>query len=370
MLVRLLSIVRFTLKNLGLLPVIKRILYSGNASRFNSDVTGWRYRLRSLIEQANFAAVTEIHDLPEIQSYWANRYLLPLLEQRGYTSPENFFLLNIESVFSCSDKRPLRCASIGSGNCDFEIRLCEALLRRGYKEFFIECIDINQIMLDRGKALAAERGIIDHIIPVRADFNTWRPNGQYDVILANMALHHVVNLEDLFDRVKSSLFLWGRFFVFDIVGRNGHMRWPEALDIVREFWRELPPEYRYNRMLAIYQDEYESFDCSRAGFEGIRAQDILPLLLERFHFEQFIGFANVIEPFIDRSTGYKFDPLRPWDRAFIDRVQARDHEELVSGRIKPTHMLAVLSPERTNRADYIGNMTPEFCVRVPDALAR
>ncbi|WP_242482642.1 class I SAM-dependent methyltransferase [Thiocystis violacea] len=363
MLVRLLSLARRLLKRLGLLPVIKRILYSGDTAQVAKQTTGWRYRLKTLIEQAIFASVTEVHELPKIQSYWADRYLRPLLERRGYESPDDFFLQNLERVFSQSDQRSLRCASIGSGNCDFEVGLCEALSRRGQNDFVIECIDINQLMLDRGKALAAARGVAGHIATVRADFNAWRPSGQYDVVLANMALHHVVNLEDLFDRVKSSLFPWGRFVVFDIIGRNGHMRWPEALEIVREFWRELPSEYRYNRMLATHQEEYENFDCSRAGFEGIRAQDILPLLLERFHFEEFIGFANVIEPFIDRSTGYNFDPAHPWDRALIDRVQARDHQELLSGRIKPTHMLAVLSPEPTDRADYIDTMTPDFCVR-------
>jgi hypothetical protein len=54
-------------------------------------------------------------------------------------------------------------------------------------------------------------------------------------------------------------------------------------------------------------------------FEGIRSQDILPLLLEYFHFEVFIPYGNVIDPFIDRTFGPNFDSSREWDRDFHRR---------------------------------------------------
>lgn len=224
-------------------------------------------------------------------------------------------------------------------------------------------------MLDRGVKAAQAEGVAPQIVPLRADFNHWVPEGRYDAVLANMSLHHVVNLEHLFDRVKACLFPSGRFIVSDIIGRNGHMRWPEALEIVNEYWRQLPPSHRYNRMLAQQQDEYLNFDCSRSGFEGIRAQDILPLLVERFHFESFFGYANVAECFVDRAVGYNLDPARAWDREFIDRVHARDVEEMHAGRIKPTHMLAVMSPAPTGRAEFIAPLTAAFCVRSPTSAA-
>lgn len=366
MLIRFLAFVRHGLKTLGLLPLIKRVLYTPDQPANGGSVYGWRYRLKRLIEQANFASVTEVHDLPAIHIYWSQRYVQPMLMHLGYRSSEDFFLQNLKRVCAATPVGPVRCASIGSGNCDFEIKLAGLLLAEGIKEFVIECVDINQMMLDRGMRLAAERGLASHIVPVRSDFNAWKPSGRYDAVLANMALHHVVNLEGLFDTIKTALQPWGRFITFDMIGRNGHMRWPEALSIVNEFWRELPATHQYNRMLATRQDEYVNFDCSRAGFEGIRAQDILPLLLQRFHFEAFLGFANVIEPFIDRAVGDNFDPEQAWDREFIDRVQARDEAELRAGRIKPTHMLAALASTQTARAEFIGHMTPEFCVRIPD----
>jgi hypothetical protein len=149
-----------------------------------------------------------------------------------------------------------------------------------------------------------------------------------------------------------------------MIGRNGHMQWPEAMRIVHEYWRELPAPYRWNVQLQRHEEMHENWDCSNEGFEGIRAQDILPLLLERFEFELFIGYGNIIDPFIDRSFGPNFDADAEWDRALIDRIHARDEAEMLAGRIKPTHMMATLrkrpyAGERRHRP----GLSPQYCVR-------
>jgi hypothetical protein len=200
---------------------------------------------------------------------------------------------------------------------------------------------------------------------VEGDFNTWRPRGTYDAVIANQSLHHVVRLEHLFDAVAAAIGAEGRFITADMIGRNGHQRWPEALAIVRGLWRELPPAYRYNRQLARQEDEFLDWDCSGEGFEGVRAQDILPLLVQRFHFELFVPFANVIDPFIDRSFGPNFDRESERDRAFIDRVQAIDEQAMLEGRIKPTHMFAVLRNPGPWPRRFPPGLAPENCVRTP-----
>ena len=102
---------------------------------------------------------------------------------------------------------------------------------------------------------------------------------------------------------------------------------------MEELWKDLPD--KYNHQLRRFEERFENWDCSADGFEGIRAQDILPLLKKHFHFELFIAFGNVIDIFIDRSFGHNFDPNRQWDRNFIDRVQAMDASCLEQGLINP-----------------------------------
>ena len=255
MLVRMLSVLRLALKKTGLLPVVKRMLYrpsGGNAGR--SSQSGLKYRLKLLIEQANFAAVEQVHDLPAIHVYWADKHLTPLFRDFGFETLEDFFFQELAQLLR-SSAAPTNTVnatnvivSIGSGNCDFEVALARRLVSAGLDKFRIECMDINTEMLRRGQALARAGGVAPFIVPLQADFNSWTPeSGRYLAVLANQSLHHVVNLEGLFDAVKRGLRPAGIFLVSDMIGRNGHMRWPEALAMVNEFWRLLPGRYRTNR---------------------------------------------------------------------------------------------------------------------------
>jgi hypothetical protein len=190
--------------------------------------------------------------------------------------------------------------------------------------------------------------------------NEWRAEREYDAVIANQSLHHIVNLEGVFAEAKRCLRPGGVLVTSDMIGRNGHRRWPEALDVVYEFWRKLPPSHRFNRQSGYYEEFYEDRDYSSEGFEGIRAQDILPLLLEHFHFRMFFGFANAIDAFVDRGFGPNFDVSSDWDRGFIDELHRRDEGEIAAGRLTPTHMLAVLTKEP---GELSGNLEPKRCVR-------
>ena len=322
------------------------------------------YQQRIAAERQNFDACVEVHDLPAIFHYWSNRYLRPRLEAVGVSDPDAFFTKYVAECYGRGiDTR--RFVSIGAGNCDTEVRLARALINAGCNDFVIECLELNERMLERGIQLAQTDGLVDKVVPLQADFNEWQPVGRYDGIIAHQSLHHVVALERLFDAVGAALAPHGRFIVSDMIGRNGHQRWPEALAIVRDLWRDLPPSYRYNRQLRRYEPEFLDWDCSTEGFEGIRAQDILPLLVDRFGFDMFLGFANVIDPFIDRGFGPNFSADSQSDREFIDRVHERDQAEIAAGSIKPTHMFAVM--HRGADPDGIGaTAAARAAIRWPD----
>lgn len=218
-------------------------------------------------------------------------------------------------------------------------------------------------MLARGQALAKERGVEDQLVTTVGDFNQWVPTHRYDAVIANQSLHHVVKLEALFDAIKSSLSDGGIFLVSDMIGRNGHARWPEALEIVEQFWQELPASHRFNHLLNKQEFAYVNWDCSQTSFEGIRAQDILPLLVDRFEFDFFMGFSNVIFPFVDRAFGPGFDPKNEYDRNFIDRIQARDESEIRSGRVKPTQMLAAMTLSTMPKNIFVDGISPSLAIR-------
>ena len=361
---RVLGAARAVLSRLGLLPYARRV--KNHIARYSRYIPGAQraaYRCMVAIEQANYAAVETVHDLPAIYHYWSNKYLLPKVRAFGFSAGDDFYANQLE--LSLVPGKTSRFISIGAGNCDMEARVAGMLRSRGRSDFVIECLDINPAMLQRGKAHAEQRGVAQQMALIEGDFNDWKPRGAYDAVLAHHSLHHVLKLEHLFKSVAAAIGSNGRFISSDMIGRNGHLRWPEALEIVREFWSTLPAQYRYNRQLKRQEDVFLDWDCSVGGFEGVRAQDVLPLLVARFHFELFLPFGNVIDPFIDRSFGPNFDASSEWDRSFIDRVQARDEEALSSGRIKPTHMFAVMRNPGPWQSRFPGGLSPVKCLRMP-----
>jgi hypothetical protein len=117
------------------------------------------------------------------------------------------------------------------------------------------------------------------------DINSHFPECDATIVLANHSLHHFVSLEYIFENVARQIGENGAFITNDMIGRSGHQRWPEVLTFTEAFWRLLPMEKRVDRTHSISKPEFMDFDCANGTFEGIRAQDILPLCVEMFHFE-------------------------------------------------------------------------------------
>lgn len=322
------------------------------------------YRARAAREAELFGNQVFIHDLPAAFHYWSHTWIRPKLEPFGFSSPVGMFGKYLAERCAAATAGG-RFISIGAGNCDIEIGLAAELMERGFRGFSFECLELNETMLERGRAEAERRGLLAWMRFTAADFNTWTAAAPYDAVIANQSLHHVVELEHLFSAIHEALAPDGVLVVSDVIGRNGHQRWPEALAIVHEYWRRLPPSYRYNIPLRRYEEMYLNHACSDASFEGIRAQDILGLLVERFHFHLCIAFGNIIDPFVDRSFGFHFDMSSEWDRDFIREIHQRDESEFARGTIKPAHLLAVLGREPRGELLHHPPFTPEFCLRAP-----
>ncbi len=316
-------------------------------------------------EIAHYRNCENVHDLPEIFHYWSHHYLLPKLQDCGFEGVDDFFLKGIIEACRSEAGSTSRILSVGAGNCDLEVRLAALLRERGATNFRFHCVELNPHMVARGQVLARDAGLADRFTFEITNLDSWSPGRSYDVCIANHSLHHVVELERLFAGIKSALGEHGVFLINDMIGRNGHMRWPEALDVVKEIWSRMPQRYKYNHQLRRWEYEFDDWDCSKEGNEGIRAQDILPLLVETFDFDTFIAFANIIDVFVDRSFGHNFDPQRPEDVAFIDEVARIDESKLDAGEVTPTHLIAAARTRRSLRC--YRHWTPEFCMRRPDA---
>jgi SAM-dependent methyltransferase len=321
------------------------------------------YSAKISAELEHYADQEEVHDLPDIYHFWSERYCLPLLKEVGFDGLDEFLDAHVAEQCARVAPQRARLVSLGAGNGDTEIGIAERLRQRGIENLELVLLELNPQMLDRAMADAHRRDMDDRVVTSRVDLNAWRADGVADIYLANHSLHHVVELERLFAEVHASLSPEGVLLVNDMIGRNGHVRWPEAADFVHRIWSVAPARYRWNPVQHAVDDVYPDIDCSTSGFEGIRAQDILPLLLELFHPYIYICFLNIADPFIDRVYGPNFDTTRPDDLAFIDALGRLDDAAIDLQLVTPTHLIASFRVRPTT-CRYPRQRSPQGTVRL------
>jgi SAM-dependent methyltransferase len=318
--------------------------------------------LRSAAERYVYSSTPVIHALPPAFHYWSNTYLRPRFEAIGFSSPDDFYHCQLRAL--AAGRRPLRCLSLGAGRCELEIALAVQLAGEAGDGIRFVCTDLNPRLLQAAASAAQHAGVADRFEFITADVRRL-PAGQFDAVIANQCLHHFVELEAVLDGIHAALADDGLLLTSDVIGRNGHRMWPEALDELQRIWRSLPPRLRHDPLTDRVLAEYDNFDCADVGFEGIRAQDILPLLIERFHFSVFAPFACIVIPFIDRRFGGNFDPDIPDDRATIDRIACRDQDLLDRGVVKPTQLVAAMGKQPAQQCVSLTTLEPTQCIRLP-----
>jgi SAM-dependent methyltransferase len=324
------------------------------------------YEKRLASQQDQYLTGQDIHALPEIFHYWSNKYLRPKLEEVfNVWSVCDFYAYPFSELFG-SNRRPFTFVSIGSGDGLYEIQVCQKLIELGHTDFQFIGLEVNDSLIREG-AERIRRHKLNHCIEIRHfDLNRDALDFPVHGFMAHHSLHHMVELERLFSMIDHCLVPDGRFVTSDMVGRNGHMRWPETLTFIEALWHVVADNKKYNHLLKQKHCEFLNFDCSVQGFEGIRSQDIMPLLTSRFSFNAFFGAGGLIEIFVDRGYGPNFDPRNPQDLRFIDLVEYMNAELIELGLIKPTMIFADMSKKSRNaRPRIVGHLTPEFCTRVP-----
>ncbi|HRE43177.1 MAG TPA: hypothetical protein PKY87_04320 [Terricaulis sp.] len=318
----------------------------------------YQKRIQAQIDQ--YATIDgNMHSIPDIASYFRNNFIKQHTKEIFDASGVTDFYAK-PMIRSIERTGSPKIASIGSGDGTVELQIAKFLDSRNV-DFRFTLFELSPILLEKAERNFHRAGLAHRLDPQQVDINTWSPSTEYACYMAHHSLHHIQSLERLFDGVRASVL--GNFVTMDMIGRNGHMCWPEVLDIVERIWAFLPPEKRQHYVLKGYEKQFINWDCSKQGFEGIRAQDILPLLLTRFGFEGFLGFGGLIDPFVGRGFGRHYNVEISEDRAFIDFLGYINDILLDLGHIKPTKMFAVMTKDLNAPTKYVGRRTPVFSIR-------
>lgn len=356
------NLVHQKIRSAVLYPTMKEQIRRLGAAIIERSPGPLAYYLRSTAERFAFLLGSSSAELPPIFHYWSHNYLLPKLVSVGCSSSQDLFAQKIAKR-AIEKNGHVRCLSLASGRSDLEIDITKRVLATGENRFTMVCTDLNSALLRIGKRASKEAQVAEHFEFRAIDINSeLRSETSFDIVIANQCLHHFIQLEDIFDTVYKLLHPEGEFLVTDVIGRNGHQLWPEALEKFEVFWHELPAKYRYDHTQRVTRNEYVNYNHANVGFEGIRAQDILKLLNERFSFSEFVPFGCITMPFVERRFGWNFDPSEGYDVDFIDRVAKKDDELIAQGILKPTQLIGVLGKGERELKSYAG-LTPGSCVR-------
>ncbi len=302
----------------------------------------------------------EVASRSDIGKFYVREYKRPrLLEVTGCEDHLDFYVQHFAGRLREGGGALV---SIGSGDASVELQVARRLRKLGFANFTLECIELSDERNGRAKERAEKAGLGDCLKFTAADFNEWQPQQAYVGVMAQYALHHVTNLEGLFGGIREAIAPRGVFCTVDTVGRNGHQRWPETLAVVEKLWATLPMEKRRHRYEGKVYEQFPNLDQSTRSFEGIRAQDILPLLVKNFGFEAFVAFGGLTDVFTNATWGH-YDPEEARDVAFIDLVHMLNDLLIDLGHIKPTQIFAAMSVDKAAKPRIWRRWTPEFCVR-------
>ncbi len=115
---------------------------------------------------------------------------------------------------------------------------------------------------------------------IEANINDVQYSGEkWDIIMCISALHHVIELEKVMKFCYLSLNADGEFWSLgESIGRNGNRLWPEARDRANAIFKNLPEKYRINSHSLQVDELLPDNDYSVGCFEGIRSEDIEPII--------------------------------------------------------------------------------------------
>jgi SAM-dependent methyltransferase len=181
-------------------------------------------------------------------------------------------------------------------------------------------VDVAEAAIDEARATAAAENLpIDYLCQ---DLNALDlGTEQYDLVVCQTILHHVLDLEHVFDEIERVLAPGGVFYVHDYIGETQFQFSDERLRWFNAVMQALPENLRASRLRKVVPTEVRRPEPGKliSPFEAIRSGEIRGMLLERF------------EPIEKHESTTILDRIVPTGsrRAYLEDGNTREVFELV-----------------------------------------
>ena len=236
--------------------------------------------------------------------------------------------------------------SLGCGFGNFErFTLSAGLAAR------MEAVDISPAAVEKAERYAADAGLSDRVSYSVKDLDRDSlPVDRYNAIFGIASVHHVRELERLFEQCRKALKKDGLLFLDEYIGPSQFQLKSPAVNLIRDLRRILPERYRKNIYLGgLAQDSYENpplswFDENDPS-ESIRSADIMEVLGNEFEIIDFRPYGGAILHMLLAGSAGNFDPAVEADAALL-KVIALMEERLEDAGILTQDFAAIVARPR------------------------
>jgi hypothetical protein len=147
------------------------------------------------------------------------------------------------------------------------------------------------------------------------------------MIFAHAVLHHVINLEMLFEQIAQGLTSRGILQLVEVIGKNKRLLWEENERFANVILAAFPVELTRGAKIQVTEEE---------GMEGIRQEQILPLLRERFEaLYEYTHGAFMRYICTDERFGRYLSPEHEVSRRYLDLLIDIDKSTVRHGILRP-----------------------------------
>ncbi len=162
------------------------------------------------------------------------------------------------------------------------------------------------------------------------------PEGVFDLVIGSHSVHHIDNLDGLFDRVRRALRTGGVFYLQEFVGPD-RFQWTDAqLDAINEFLPTLPKRLRLTPSgydLSCVKRPTIAAVMAVDPSEAVRSSDILPALARHFEILDRRDLGGALLQTGLSGIAQNFDPASVEDAAHLQRLFALEDRLMAQGVI-------------------------------------
>jgi SAM-dependent methyltransferase len=265
-----------------------------------------------------------------------------------YLYSKRFGISFYDAVWTALEgRRSARVLSLGCGYGGHDLEIARNAPDLGE----LIAVDLNPRVYDSASRRAAQEGLPIFFQPLDLNRAEIAP-GYFDVIYAVASIHHILNLEHLLWQVHRGLKDDGKLIVFDIIGKTQVEFWRENVEYAARVVKRLASRLglragRRRPLKRLFFDPYTIISPFvepeiQTGMEGIRQEEIAPLLDRSFQPEKVFYFDAYMRLICTNATlGPRLDPDTVGNRTLLESLFDEEMELIASGKLRPTELFGI-----------------------------